>query len=437
MIDLRDLKCTCGSTHTIDHDYICDLWASQDFANEDAVWISSKDTLYTYTEHKELLTLQGKTTKEIFQLWNKMYIKTGPVNTSSDRCLVCGTELYCDTCSCTVGLCPVLEHEFEFDTYFCINCDINNTITDSNDNGFAELKAEIQALPELECVCDPQGRFSCTKCGVWKSNKDNKWYRFGTSDSNAATYKKPAVTGPPIKTPGQHSPQVGGYNPWVGGYGDYGSYGGFSKCRHYDAVVTFPNGVKVHPSSQQDRKPGDGKPVPDFGLYLASSWKPACLAYSLDWPDYGVPVWNEIAYQSIQDAYGLAEDGSFVEVGCIGGHGRTGTVIACMAVLAGVPACEAVEWVRKNYCEHAVESDKQEWWVEWFGARLYGLEPPPMPQPAKPAITATVVAPPPTSTPAPAHGIEVSVVDDPPVRLTKKERKLLRQLHRRGRRDLR
>ncbi len=39
--------------------------------------------------------------------------------------------------------------------------------------------------------------------------------------------------------------------------------------------------------------------------------------------------------------------------------GERGTILACMAVLAGVPKAEAVEWVRENYNPYAVELDLQ------------------------------------------------------------------------------
>ena len=54
------------------------------------------------------------------------------------------------------------------------------------------------------------------------------------------------------------------------------------------------------------------------------------------------------------------------EVGCLGGSGRTGTVLACMAVLAGVPPAQAVAWVRASYRPEAVETADQEAWVQWF-----------------------------------------------------------------------
>lgn len=46
-----------------------------------------------------------------------------------------------------------------------------------------------------------------------------------------------------------------------------------------------------------------------------------------------------------------------------GGHGRTGTALACLARLDGVPAGDAVAWVREHYCRQAVETVDQEAFV--------------------------------------------------------------------------
>ena len=58
-----------------------------------------------------------------------------------------------------------------------------------------------------------------------------------------------------------------------------------------------------------------------------------------------------------------ARRGERVEVGCLGGHGRTGTALACLAVLAGHPAADAVAWTRTHYCPKAVETPDQEAFV--------------------------------------------------------------------------
>ena len=54
-----------------------------------------------------------------------------------------------------------------------------------------------------------------------------------------------------------------------------------------------------------------------------------------------------------------ARCGERVEVGCLGGHGRTGTALACLAVLAGHAGDDAVNWARANYCSDAVETTEQ------------------------------------------------------------------------------
>lgn len=61
-----------------------------------------------------------------------------------------------------------------------------------------------------------------------------------------------------------------------------------------------------------------------------------------------------------------AGPGERVEVACAGGRGRTGTALACIAVLDGVPAEEAVAYVRENYDPRAVETPWQRRYVQRF-----------------------------------------------------------------------
>lgn len=107
-------------------------------------------------------------------------------------------------------------------------------------------------------------------------------------------------------------------------------------------------------------------PSRDFGLYLDARWAPTWPAVVLDWPDFGLPANERDAVAQIRDAFQRAQDGQHVEVGCLGGLGRTGTVVACMAILAGERPEEAVKWVRTNYDAGAVETNKQEAWVMTF-----------------------------------------------------------------------
>lgn len=57
-----------------------------------------------------------------------------------------------------------------------------------------------------------------------------------------------------------------------------------------------------------------------------------------------------------------------VEVAWGGGHGRTGTALASIVVLDGVPACEAVLYVRKHCDPRAVETPWQRRCVANFHA---------------------------------------------------------------------
>ena len=54
------------------------------------------------------------------------------------------------------------------------------------------------------------------------------------------------------------------------------------------------------------------------------------------------------------------------EVACGGGRGRTGTALACLAVLDGVPPGEAVAYVRRHYDRRAVETPWQKRYVTRF-----------------------------------------------------------------------
>ena len=139
-------------------------------------------------------------------------------------------------------------------------------------------------------------------------------------------------------------------------------------------VVELPDGVRVRGRGR--REPMPAGPPPEYGLYLGparrrrlrsgDAWLPDWPAEWLDWPDFRVPRDGEAAAAAIARAHALAREGRRVEVACVGGTGRTGTVIACLAVLAGHPADDAVAWTRRAYRPRAVETPGQRRWVRWF-----------------------------------------------------------------------
>jgi hypothetical protein len=75
-------------------------------------------------------------------------------------------------------------------------------------------------------------------------------------------------------------------------------------------------------------------------------------------PDMGVPK-NPEAFKRLIDWLAVQLTAKkLVHVGCIGGHGRTGTVFAALvAKMTG--NLDSIKYVREAYCHKAVESDSQ------------------------------------------------------------------------------
>lgn len=127
---------------------------------------------------------------------------------------------------------------------------------------------------------------------------------------------------------------------------------------HHD-VVSLPHGTTVTAVAFDDAHPYRREQAPDFGLYLDARWQPPWPHEVLDWPDFGVPADPSALMAALRSLRDRARAGEQVEIGCVGAHGRTGTALACLAVLGGVPADDAVGWVRTTYCEAAVETEDQ------------------------------------------------------------------------------
>jgi hypothetical protein len=132
--------------------------------------------------------------------------------------------------------------------------------------------------------------------------------------------------------------------------------------RHLSPVV-LPDGTRLTAVSFDPVDPYSRVRSPDYGLYLDSRWQPPWDHEHVDWPDFGVPANSDAVVRALTGVLSRARSGQDVEVGCIGGHGRTGTALACLAVLAGYPAPDAVAWVRTSYCRKAVETPEQEAFV--------------------------------------------------------------------------
>lgn len=110
------------------------------------------------------------------------------------------------------------------------------------------------------------------------------------------------------------------------------------------------------------------QPDPEWGLYLVGR-RPTDIGWPsrwLRWPDFWLPTDAHDARSAFKEAHRLARDGCRVEIACGGGKGRTGTALACIAQLGGVPADEATAWVRAHYDPRAIETPWQRRCVKRF-----------------------------------------------------------------------
>lgn len=127
-------------------------------------------------------------------------------------------------------------------------------------------------------------------------------------------------------------------------------------------VVEFPDGRRIRGRGLRQPLP-DGQD-PDFAVYLQAR-DPGPFAWEhrwVRWPDFRTPASTDDAISALREAYERSAT-QRVEIACGGGVGRTGTALAAIAVLAGVPSTEAVAWVRRRYNKRAVETPWQRRWV--------------------------------------------------------------------------
>ena len=149
------------------------------------------------------------------------------------------------------------------------------------------------------------------------------------------------------------------------------------RCGHWRTPVHI-GGYTVWASGLWD-KPEGLKLVdavkPDAGFYLDSSWgsrfghfagsgvnapvQPPWPFLVVNWPD--MSVLPDYEYAALVAAIIVRiKAGETVEIACLGGHGRTGSVLApLVAHLEGRTAGDAITSLRARYCDKAVESASQ------------------------------------------------------------------------------
>jgi hypothetical protein len=124
-------------------------------------------------------------------------------------------------------------------------------------------------------------------------------------------------------------------------------------------TVTLPSGALITGRRMADIP----TTAADFLVALADGPLPPWPHRRIAWPDFWIPTNRADALDALGEALRRARDGQLVEVACHGGRGRTGTALAALAVLDGMPSRQAVDWVRQHYHPTAVEMPWQAWWV--------------------------------------------------------------------------
>lgn len=156
-------------------------------------------------------------------------------------------------------------------------------------------------------------------------------------------------------------------------------------CRHWRQPFELEEGKVVFASAWLD-KPDRAGPFaqggfsgqPDVGFYLDPKWASSRIVASVGaklpfavgrrdggttviypWEDWGVPENAPSFRRALAWLLKQICGGKVVEVGCMGAHGRTGTALACMLVLQGLSAKMAIHKIWTDYCEEAIETQRQ------------------------------------------------------------------------------
>jgi hypothetical protein len=110
-------------------------------------------------------------------------------------------------------------------------------------------------------------------------------------------------------------------------------------------------------------RPAEPGRLADRAYYLDAAWRTvvpgdAGSVTIIEWPDFGVIDPDTLRQIADGVVAGLV-DGP-VDIGCLGGHGRTGTLLATViGRVESAPADDAIRIARERYCTHAVETPVQ------------------------------------------------------------------------------
>lgn len=186
--------------------------------------------------------------------------------------------------------------------------------------------------------------------------------------------------------------------------GQFFQHSGYKSCTHEGKEIVYEyNGKKIYASSWNGLKEysgdweliidlaGNVRPSPGASPFIkkiSSERFNSLLGHTiqaetrvipsevlaLDWNDMGIPP---VTYDFWVELWRMMP--ATTVVACMGGHGRTGTCIAALMIVSGLDYWTTLETVRKQHCDKAVESLKQEQYlhalyIEDLERQLIGLD---------------------------------------------------------------
>ena len=134
---------------------------------------------------------------------------------------------------------------------------------------------------------------------------------------------------------------------------------------HGPGVLRLPSGSLIRGRALRDSMP-DG-PLPDLGVYLQGR-DPGAFDWDsrwIRWPDFWLPSDSNQLRGLLREVLRRCAT-ERVEIACTGGVGRTGTALACLVALDGMPGDAAVDYVRRHYSPRAMETPWQRRFAKTF-----------------------------------------------------------------------
>ena len=164
-----------------------------------------------------------------------------------------------------------------------------------------------------------------------------------------------------------------------------------AKCDGHSLVVKVGN-INLLPSSREEASEYPGDLLISLGVQITISdvigftgiqefpadLMPATPDHmTIAWPDMSVPLRLNAAWWDKFITWLTSLPEQDVVIHCQGGHGRTGTALAIILGLTDeVERSLAGNWVQKNYCSHAIESNSQIDYIEdILGVKQVNLHP--------------------------------------------------------------